>query len=122
MKYIRTDLATDWPEKERWKDRLIRMALFFIPEANPSYRKRMHEIKEWLIEFDEEGNPWREIGVGSNGEAIVAGPSETDYGFWCDTHMTYNDFPKENIEKNEFEELWRNSGVAELKIVPNQSE
>ena len=103
MKYIRTDLATDWPEKECLKVRLIRKVLFFIPEANPSYRTKMHKIKEWLVEFDEEGNPWREIGIGSNGHPVVAGPSETDYGFWCDIHMTYDDFPRNSIERNEFE-------------------
>ena len=108
-------MATDWPEKEKWSTKLIRWALFFIPEANPGYKKKMHLIKEWLIECDEEGNPCREIGLDNSGRPIIAGPSEKNYGFWCDSNITIESFSGEAIDPLKFESLWKESRVKELK-------
>lgn len=113
MKYIRTQMATDWPEKESLMDKLIRVLLFFIAEANPGYRNKMHQVTEWLIEFDEEGSPIREIGIGARGVPVLVGPYKNDYGYWCDTNMTYKDFEGEDVEQSVFEDLWVKSRMIE---------
>ena len=112
MRYIKTTIATDWEEKKG--TRLLEWILTrFIPEANPSYSDKMHLVREWYIEFDDDGQPWREIGVDSEGCAILAGPSTVDYGFWLDTNMKLDDFKGQSIEAADFEKLWQASGVAE---------
>lgn len=114
MKYLRTDLATAWPENEDWKEKLLGRLLFFIPKANPGYQKKMHLVKEWLIEFDDNNAPLREIGIGSNGTPVLAGPDSENYGFWCDTNMSFDDFKGELIGREEFDSLWEQSGVTSI--------
>ncbi len=61
MHYLRTTTGTDFEEKEPFGVKVLRTVLFFIPEANPGYRNKMHLVKEWLIEFDEKEMPYREM-------------------------------------------------------------
>jgi len=119
MKYLKTTMATDWPEKEPWKVKVIKTILFFIPKANPDYDSKMHLVKNWLIEFvEEEGDlvPWREIALDSTGDIVFAGPDKKNYGFWLDANMSFKDFKGEPIDKDYFEKYWRLSGVEALKI------
>lgn len=83
-----------------------------VDSANPSYRGKYALIRSWLIEFDEDGAPWREIGLDKNEAIVVAGPSAQDYGFWLDTNMRYADFEGEQIAGEYFEKLWAASGVV----------
>ena len=118
MKYLSTTMATDWPEKESWKVKVMGAMLFFMPKANPGYESKMHLIKKWFIEFREvEGVclPWREIAMDTDGNVVFAGPDKTNYGFWLDTNMKYDDFEGEPIDKDEFERYWSLSGVEEIK-------
>jgi len=107
MHYIRTKLATDFPEKEDLLEKALKKILFFIPESSPGYRGKWHLVKEWLIEFDEDGRPNREIGIGSNKTPVVASPNSSDYGFWIDSNMVYSDFKEEKISKEIFESSWQ---------------
>lgn len=107
MHYLKTKLSTDWPEKEPFSEKFIRGLLFFIPEANPDYRNKMHLIDEWLIEFEDNGLPHREIGITRNSEPVIAGPDDKNYGFWLDTNMKFEDFEGIEISKDHFEELWK---------------
>jgi hypothetical protein len=91
----------------------MRLLLWFIPEANPDYRGKLHLVHEWFIEFDDEGQPWREIGININGRPVLAGPDDRNYGFWLDTNMTLKDFSGEPVDAAEFERLWRESGAHE---------
>ena len=119
MQYLKTKLATDWPENfgRSIAERIIRGILWFIPEANPDYKAKMYLVKEWLIEFDDEGNPWREIGMGSDGQPVLAGPDAKNYGFWLDTNMKINDFKDgEIVSKDSFEEIWATTGVREPNL------
>lgn len=119
MKYISTYMATDWPEKEPWQSKVLKTILFFIPKANPDYEPKMHLVKKWLIEFEEEDGkllPWREIGLDSNGTPVFAGPDKKNYGFWLDTNMKYEDFEGEPIAKDEFESIWKLTGVEAIEI------
>jgi hypothetical protein len=112
MRYLRTKLATDWPRKEPWQVKLISCILFFIPRANPDYDRKMHLVKEWLIEFEDHDTPWREIAIGADGTPLFAGPGNGNYGFWLDTNMKYENFEGDTIDKSEFERLWKISGVT----------
>ena len=115
MKYIRTTLATDWKEDGDRKlgERLVNTLFSFIPESNPEYEGKLHLIEEWLIEFDDENIPDREIALDGNGAPIFAGPTSENYGFWLDTNMKYPDFPGQEISSAEFEKFWVKTGVEE---------
>jgi hypothetical protein len=72
--YIETRLATDWGNRIPW-----------IDTANPSYKRHFRALAKWWVEvLDEE--PWREIGFDAASNAIVAAPTDSVYGFWCDTN------------------------------------
>jgi hypothetical protein len=109
MKYLRTKKGTGWSEKEDRSVKIWRILLFWIPDGIPDYKNKMHLIQEWFIEFDDRGDPVREIGLDSNGIPIVAGPDDRNYGFWMDTNCTIVDFPNdEAVDENEFIKLWNN--------------
>ncbi len=110
-------MATDWPEEQRpsFFERVMKLIFWFAPEANPGYEGKMHLVREWFIEFGDDNLPWREIGVGADGKPILAGPDENNYGFWLDTNMEYENFEGESVDKEEFECLWKESGVQELE-------
>ena len=117
MKYLRTSMATNWPEKEPWQIKMIKTILFFIPKANPDYDSKIHLVKNWLIEFKEVNGellPWREIALDSNESPLFAGPDKRNYGFWLDANMKYEDFEGELIEKQKFEKIWKLTGIEVL--------
>ena len=110
--YLKTKIATDWDTVEP-DGVLVKLMRRFVPEANPSYRDKMHLIDMWYIEFDEQGIPYREIGVDAAGRPVVAGPTPTDYGYWLDANVTDVDLDGIEIEPEEFEALWNKAGVSE---------
>jgi hypothetical protein len=112
MLYLRTELATDFSEPTSWWQRLTA-----VDTANPSYRGQYHRIRCWLIEFDDDGNPWREIGLDAQGAVVVAGPSRSDSGFWLDTNMRYADFAGEPVAQEYFERMWWASGVIAARQI-----
>ena len=107
MPFIRTELGTDFTEPSGRFGRLLSS----IDTANPSYRGKYHFIRSWMIEFGDDGLPWREIGLDANSFIVVAGPSAKDYGFWLDTDMQYSDFVGEAITQEQFEAVWATTGV-----------
>lgn len=107
MQYLRTQLGTQF----NGSPSLDRLSAW-LDSANPNYRGKHHRVHCWLIEFDEQGMPWREMGLDENEAVILAGPSKDDYGFWLDTNMCYSDFTGERISEEYFENLWALSGVV----------
>ena len=108
VQYLRTKVGTEWPahtEPGRFR-RLVHALLFFIPVTNPDYEAMLPLVAEWLIEFDDSGEPWREIGLDANGEPVLAGPNERNYGFWLDTDMRLTDFTGDAVTREDFEALW----------------
>jgi hypothetical protein len=103
MACIRTKQGTDWPEGQGLLGRLLSA----LENGNPGYRNKLHLVRSWLIEFDENGLPRREIGLGASGNVVLAGPSEEDYGFWLDTNMTFPDFSGEPVSQDDFDQAWR---------------
>jgi hypothetical protein len=92
-------LATDWGDRIPW-----------IDTANPSYKRHFRALAKWWVEvLDEE--PWREIGFDAASNAIVAGPTDSVYGFWCDANMTLHDFQRQDpnlrdVSEDDFEAAW----------------
>lgn len=113
MPFLRTRKATGWPT-DLGKSAVGKILTIFIPQANPDYTAKMHLVYEWLIEFDDEGNPWREIGIDADGKPVLAGPDARNYGFWLDTNAQIKDFNDGvPVDKEIFEKLWRETGVHE---------
>ena len=107
MQYLRTQLATDFAEPSNsWN------SVTSVDTANPSYRGKYHLVRSWLVEFDQSGNPWREIALDGQGSVVFAGPSKEDYGFWLDTDMRQPDFIGDPVTKEYFEQMWAASGVT----------
>ena len=105
MIYLRSNKATDW-EQPSFFGKLLRPILKSLT-ANPDYEMAFPDIAEWLIEFDEDEMPNREIALDKEGVPIVAGPNERNYGFWLDTNLKLNDFENKVIERNYFESKWK---------------
>ena len=122
MRYLRTQLATDWPKERPLKAKVLRALLFFVPLGNPDYESRMHLVREWLVEFDVSDEPWREVGLGEDGEPVLAGPDDRNYGFWCDTNMKWADFTGEGITQDQFEAQWARSQPLRHGEVPSAQE
>ncbi len=114
-KYLRTKLATEWPEKSADASLATRLWRKFELKilSNPTYHTRMHLVKEWLIEFDGE-KPGREIGLGEDGKPVLAGPTTVDYGFWLDTNMHYSDFKGTPLKQSEFIRYWVDSATLRV--------
>jgi hypothetical protein len=109
MVFIRTKLATDWgePTPRSWWERLLSSWV-----SNPTYEGKYHLIDSWLIEFDDDGEPEREIALDAAGDVVFAGPSPSDYGFWLDTNARLSDFTGDPVSPEEFEAKWLASGVV----------
>ena len=82
-----------------------------LENASPGYRNKLHHVRSWLIEFDENGLPGREIGLGESGNVVLAGPSDEDYGFWLDTNMTLSDFVGEPVSQEVFDQAWHVASI-----------
>ncbi len=117
MIYLRSRKATDWEEPKL-------LGKLLSPMTNrltsiPDYEKVFPQLSEWLIEFGEDEMPGREIGLNSEGTPILAGPNERNYGSWLDTNMKINDFENEIIEKDYFENKWKEFHANETYKVKN---
>jgi hypothetical protein len=106
MPFLRTYEATDWPEKRSLRLRIVSLLLFFLPQSNRGYKGRWHLIRQWLVEFDESGVPWREIGLGADDLPVVSGPDDESLGFWTESNVRWGDIVGEEIEREEFERHW----------------
>jgi len=105
--FLRTTLATDFEAPQgRFGDWLTSI------DSNPGYRGKYHLVRAWLIEFDEHGVPFREIGLDAEDRVLFAGPGDKDYGFWLDTNMTLADFPGDPVSEGLFDSLWQSSGAT----------
>ena len=118
MRYLSTKIGTSVDRKRSFGERLSTWLLSFI-SSNPDYEVKLELVRVWLIEFDEEGDPFREIGLDADGVPVLAGPDARNYGFWLDTEMVLKDFVGHEISKDAFELEWRRffgpPGVEEFK-------
>ena len=110
MRHIRTKLGTG--EKAESSGSILEKLLKRI-ESNPDYDLKI--VHEWFIEFDDDDWPGREIGLDLDGDPVLAGPDDNNYGFWLDTNMRYNDFDGIQITANQFEEKWNHWFASQTK-------
>jgi hypothetical protein len=100
------------PEKTpSWETTLSKLTELIIPLANPEYDKLIEFVNVWLIEFDEDGDAIREIGIDENENVILKMPYKENYGYWTDNELKYSDFEQrfknENITGEWFENMWK---------------
>lgn len=100
-------LATNFPDKEPWQFRLLRVLLFFVPRANPDIEKLYPRVREWVLELSDDGWPKREIGLDSDGRPLFSTPNERNTGFWTDMAATqFKPSEVREISSAEFDRLW----------------
>ena len=71
---------------------------------------KIYDTNIWLIEFDNENIPVREIGINNSNDPIMIMPYKNNYGFLTDNNLKLQDFKNgfefEKISKSEFEKKW----------------
>ena len=104
FRYLATDESTDWKSESF----ALKVLNWVLKRLNPNYayEKKFHLVRKWLIEFEDDDLPCREIGLDEQGSPVLWGPSDNVYGFWQDTNMTYDDFKGDPITKEYFEKHW----------------
>ncbi len=85
---------------------MLKVLFFFIPRANPDNDPKLYLVRQWLIEFDDEGVPEREVGLGVDGKPVFAAPDKRNWGFWVDSDMTFSSFERNEITVEEFDQAW----------------
>lgn len=106
MHYGSTMEATDFAPYDT-KARLIRMALWFVPRANPDYQPLFPHVRKWLVEIDESGRAQREVAVSSTGEPLFTAPDDRNLGFWTDSDKTFLKSELTPLAASELEYVWR---------------
>jgi hypothetical protein len=104
MRHIRTKKGTAPFHKP---SRILALVERLLGTSNPDYD--FDAVQEWMVEFDENDHPWREIGLDESGVALFSGPDERNYGFWLDTNLVLSDFEDDSvaIAPSVFEKHWR---------------
>jgi hypothetical protein len=82
-----------------------------IPKANPDFDEQIQNVKEWILEVDDEdGMPMREVGLDDKGNAIMIMPWKENYGFWSDSLFSVDNLATSYAitfsNKAEFDKLW----------------
>lgn len=106
MVYGTTTLAANRSEREPWQVRILRVLLWFIPLANPDNERLYPRVRRWALELDAENRPQREIGLGSNGEALFRAPDGPNFGFWTDSSEPFDVKVLKALDVKSFEALW----------------
>jgi hypothetical protein len=94
MKYLKFSLPSEVKSKENnFSQKIIGKILkTILPVSNPDFEDKIDNVKHWLVEYDEENVPIREIGLDENDKVILKMPYKKNYGFWTDNELLYNDF------------------------------
>ena len=82
-----------------------------IPKANPDFENYIHDVNIWLIEFNDNGIPEREIGLDKDDKTVMIMPWKDNYGYWTDNNFKLQDFMNgfkySEIEDEYFESRWK---------------
>ncbi len=114
MKYLKFSLPFEANKKENnFFQKIVRSTLTTIlPISNPDFENKIEDVVYWLLEFDEDDVPIREIGLDKNNEVILKMPYKKNYGFWTDNELLYDDFINRfsavSIDSIMFEAKWNN--------------
>src|SRR5690606_28769510 len=102
-----------WEKAENIKFNFIERIIFALKlSSNPDYdRNKINDAIYWIVEFDEDGIPIREIGLDENDNVILKIPYKKNYGYWIDNNMKYQDFishfDAKKIDEKYFNEKWQ---------------
>jgi len=114
MEYIEitiTDVPISIGRDNIFYKTLAKLAEKLIPNANPDFDQVICQVKIWLLEFNRDGKPSREIGLDKDRIEICKMPFENNYGYWCDNNFLLSDFKNKfsyrAITSNDFESSWR---------------
>ena len=82
-----------------------------FPQANPDFDDLYQNVKYWLVEFEDDGQPCREVGLNERREPITIGPYRNNKGFWTDNNLKQDQidncfFKKSTISEIEFQNYW----------------
>lgn len=105
MKVIETTLGIDLPPTHAlplW----LRLLTKIVPLANPDFHDHYHKVRKWWVEIDEDGIPQRELGLSDEGNVVVAGPLNRNFGFWTDSDMKFAAADYRDIPEQDFEAAW----------------
>lgn len=112
MNYLK--FKSPWEKRKDKKHNFIEKIIFALKlSSNPDYDgKKIDDVTYWLLEFDEDNVPIREIGLDNNNEIILKMPYKKNYGFWTDNELLYDDFINRfsavSIDSIMFEAKWNN--------------
>jgi hypothetical protein len=88
----------------------MKIFYFFRLTANPDYDSKIKDVFYWLVEYDEENIPTREIGLDENDNVILKMPYKKNYGFWTDNELLYDDFISRfsaiKVDNSYFNDRW----------------
>lgn len=105
MRYLRVDVGARSENRVPWWVAIMEKVL---PPGNPDLEE-LHELVDYYwLEIDDAGAPQREIGFGSNGNAVVVGPVGENVGVLVDSSDDWSTSPADSEEAAEdFERVWR---------------
>ncbi|MDY6024916.1 hypothetical protein [Bergeyella zoohelcum] len=110
MKYLKFKSPWENSGNKRKKSFIENIVFYLGLSSNPDYECYIDEVESWMVEFDEENIPIREIGIDDEGKAILKMPYKKNYGYWTDNSLEYEDFTSSfmavKIRQEEFEEKW----------------
>ena len=115
MTYIKFNYPSSRENEDGHLKRIIKRTIIFLlglifPKANPDFDRVLAKVHDYLIEFDDNGIPNREIGLDNFGKVLFIAPWKRNRGFWVDEDLILIDFQKSfnlvNISKDQFESYW----------------
>jgi hypothetical protein len=106
MYYGSTTRGTGF-KPEGWRRRLLRRLFFFLPRGNPDNEPLYPRVSRWLLEIDEDGHPFREIGMDEGGTPLFAAPNERNFGFFTDSDAKFAREDLQLVEREVFEKIWK---------------
>lgn len=111
MKYLK--FKSPWENSgNKGKKSFVENIVFYLGlSSNPDYEYFIDRVEYWMVEFDEENIPIREIGIDDEGKVILKMPYKKNYGYWTDNSLEYKDFVAffmaVGVTQKEFEQKWK---------------
>jgi hypothetical protein len=103
LRYFCTVRATNFAPLD-WKEKLVRVVLWFVPDANPDYD--FPSIRKWYVEVDGSGQPIREVALDEDGSPLFGAPLRENFGFWVDSEGPLPDEGTHEIDEATFTDAW----------------
>jgi len=104
------DVSKEIEAPGRFLNALSKVLQKVVPQANPYLDTRLDKVKWWVIEFNDDDIPFREVALDNESNPIAKLPWNDDYGYWTDNTLVKSDFYErfkiQEIDKQEFEKYW----------------